>query len=181
MITPSDTLTQAKSKKRGIAFDLASAADMKVISKGISWWYNWGASPNSKVPSGYHNTYHMDYFPMLWGGLGSLTADDVSAAKSFLLAHTEVQYLLVMNEPNLTNQANRTPAEAAADWLIYEQVVKDLAAQGRTVYLVGPAITWGTMSGYSNPVTWLDAFYAAYRAQNSGKDRSVPCVCRVKL
>jgi O-glycosyl hydrolase len=109
----------------------------------------------------------MEFIPMLWGG--NTSTADMNGVKNFIIAHPEVKYLLVMNEPNLTDQANRTPSQAAADWLKYEQVVNDLAAQGRTVYLVGPAMSWGTMSGYSDPVAWLDAFYASYKSANNGR------------
>src|ERR1700729_2488627 len=58
----------AKSAKRGIAYDLASQADLAVLSPGVSWWYNWGASPNASVPSDYATRYAMDFYPMLWNG-----------------------------------------------------------------------------------------------------------------
>ena len=74
-----------------------------------------------------------------------------------------------MNEPNLVDQANRTPEEAATDWIKYEHVISDLAAEQRTVYLVGPAMNWGTMTNYSDPIVWLDAFYAAYKSANGGR------------
>lgn len=161
-------MTIAKSSKRGIAFDLASAEDLSAIASGVSWWYNWAPVHNAKVPLTYRQTYYVDYIHMLWGGTTS--AADKQTAKTVILSHPELKYLLVMNEPNLVNQANRTPAQAAADWLKYEQVISDIAAQGRTVYLIGPAMTWGTMANYSDPAVWLDACYAAYRAANSGRD-----------
>jgi O-glycosyl hydrolase len=86
--------------------------------------------------------------------------------KYFILSHPEIKYLLALNEPNLTDQANRTPQQAASDWLKYEQVVNELAAQGRTIYLVGPQMNWGTLSGYSDPVVWLDSFYVAFNRIN---------------
>lgn len=156
-----------KSSKRGIAFDVASSADFSAISKGVSWWYNWGPTCNAKVPATFYQTYGMDFIPMLWGG--NTSTNDIALVKNFILAHTEIKYLLVMNEPNLKDQANRTPNQAAVDWLKYEQVINDLAAQGRTVYLVGPAMCWGTMTNYANPVAWLDAFFLAYRTANGGR------------
>jgi O-glycosyl hydrolase len=113
----------------------------------------------------------MEFVPMLWGG--SPSTSDIVAVKNFILAHSEVQYLLVMNEPNLADQANRTPFQAATDWLIYEKIISDLASQGRTIYLVGPAMNWGTMTDYWDPVIWLDAFYAAYRYANGGRDPKI--------
>ncbi len=159
--------TIKKSKKRGIAFDMASVNDFKAISPGISWWYNWYFVANQNTPADYYNTYGMDFIPMLWGG--NTSANDMTLVKSFILAHPEIQYLLVMNEPNLIDQANRTPVQAASDWIKYEQVISDLAASGRTVYLVGPAMTWGTMPNYSDPVVWLDSFYVKYKSANNGR------------
>jgi hypothetical protein len=158
-----------KSPKRGVAYNLTSEADMSALKSGISWWYNWGTY--TSAPNNYYNNYGMEFIPMLWGG--NTSNNDMLIVKSFILEHAEIKYLLVMNEPNLTDQANRTPVQAASDWLKYEKVVTDLAASGRTIYLVGPAITWGTMSGYSDPVVWLDAFYEAYRAANQNRDPKI--------
>jgi hypothetical protein len=79
-----------------------------------------------------------------------------------------VKYLLVLNEPNLSDQANLTPAQAAALWPRFEKIAADTG-----VKIVGPAITWGTMPGYADPVAWLDAFYAAYRAANGNRDPQI--------
>ncbi len=160
-----------KSQKRGIAFDLLSANDFEALSSGVSWWYNWYYAPNSKSPSNAYQIYGMDFVPMLWGGNTSQT--DMTAVKNYILAHPEVKYLLVLNEPNLTDQANRTPSAAAYDWVRFEGIISDLSASGRTVYLVGPAITWGTMTNYSDPVVWLDAFIAAYKNANNGRDPKI--------
>jgi len=154
-----------KSSKRGLAYNLKDAADLDTLKSGVSWWYNWYYT--TTAPANYFDDYQMEFIPMLWGG--NTSANDMTAVKSFILNHPEVKYLLVMNEPNLIDQANRTPEQAAVDWIKYEQVVNDLAAQQRTVYLVGPAMTWGTMPNYSDPVVWLDAFYNAYKSANGGR------------
>lgn len=163
--TPVDTLS--KSTKRGLAYNLVNAADLDTLKSGVSWWYNWGIT--TTAPENYNSTYNMEYIPMLWGG--NTSAADILKAKNFILAHPEIKYLLVMNEPNLTDQANRTPVQAAADWLKYEQLVNDLANQKRSIALVGPAMNWGTMNGYSDPVTWLDAFYAEFKKANGREPR----------
>jgi len=68
-----------------------------------------------------------------------------------------------MNEPNLVEQANITPSEAVSHWLRYEQFQADMRdSHGREIALVGPAITWGTMPGFEDPVVWMDEFYAAF-------------------
>lgn len=163
---PNDPIKQiTKSPKRGLAYDLKNSADLDTLKSGVSWWYNWYHSTTD--PANYYSTYEMEFIPMLWGGNTSL--NDMTIVKNFILAHTEIKYLLVLNEPNLVDQANRTPVQAAADWLKYEQVVSDLAAQQRTIELVGPAMNWGTMTDYWDPVVWLDAFHSAYKSANGGR------------
>jgi len=66
--TPNPPRTATKSAKRGIAYDLASPADLAVLSPGVSWWYNWSPNPNAGVPSDYLTKYSMDFYPMLWNG-----------------------------------------------------------------------------------------------------------------
>lgn len=162
---PPDDGKIKKSSKRGLAYNLTDAPDLDTLKSGVSWWYNWYYT--TTAPADYYKDYQMEFIPMLWGG--NTSTNDMTAVKNFILNHPEVKYLLVMNEPNLTNQANRTPEQAAVDWLKYEQVISELAAQNRTIELVGPAITWGTMTNYSDPVVWLDAFYNAYKTANEGR------------
>ena len=164
-INPPDDGKIKKSSKRGLAYNLTNAADLDTLKSGVSWWYNWNYY--TTAPVNFNKDYQMEFLPMLWGG--NTSNSDMNAVKSFILSHSEINYLLVMNEPNLTDQANRTPEQAAADWIKFEQVISDLAAQQRTVYLVGPAMTWGTMPNYSDPVVWLDAFYAAYKNANENR------------
>jgi len=157
-----------KSAKRGLSYDLRLAADLDTLKSGVSWWYNWYYETGA--PENYYDDYEMGFIPMLWGGNPSSTQK--AGAASFILDHPEIKYLLVMNEPNLVDQANRTPVQAVQDWLIYEQFVSDLADQGHELKLVGPAMNWGTMNQYWDPVVWLDAFYSEF--QNShGRDPQI--------
>lgn len=149
----------AKSAKRGIAYDLSDPADLQVLSPGVSWWYNWSPQPNTGVPSDYLTQYQMDFYPMIWGA-----NYNVNSVETYLQANPKIKYLLVMNEPNLTSQSNLTPQQAAALWPDFEAIS---AKTG--VKIVGPAITWGTMANYTDPVQWLDAFYAAYEAANNNQ------------
>jgi len=166
---PSDQTVQIeKSQIRGLAYDLTEPADFDTLKSGVSWWYNW--SFKTDAPADYYADYQMEFVPMLWGGNST---SDFTQLKYFILNHPEIKYLLVLNEPNLTDQANQTPAQAAAEWLKYEQVIDELAAQQRTIYLVGPALTWGTMAKYSDPVVWLDAFYTAYKSANAGREPQI--------
>ncbi len=146
-----------KSFKRGVAYDFANGQDLNAVSPGVSWWYNWSLKPNANLPANAQSSASMDFVPMLWNG-NFVDADVIS----YLRANPAIKYLLVLNEPNLVDQANMTPAAAAALWPRYEAIA---AATG--VKLVGPAMNWGTLAGYSDPVVWLDAFYAAFRASNN--------------
>jgi len=155
--SPSPT-PAARSAKRGVAYDLATAADLQALSAGVSWWYDWSARPDVALPANAAAQAGMDFVPMLWNA-----SYDATTVENFIKA-SNVKYLLVLNEPNLVDQADMTPAQAAAAWPGYEAVA---AATGAKI--VGPAVTWGTMPGYSDPVVWLDAFIAAYQAANGGR------------
>jgi hypothetical protein len=150
-----------KSAKRGIAYDLADSRDFGALSPGVSWWYNWSPKPNGRAPRDAPDQYGMDFYPMLWG-----SGDDAAAIESYLRAHPRIKYLLALNEPNITAEANLTPEQAAELWPRIEEI-----AQRTGVEIVGPAMTWGTMQGYADPVVWLDAFNAAYAARHKRSPR----------
>ncbi|MDN8617756.1 glycosyl hydrolase [Variovorax ginsengisoli] len=152
----------SKSTRRGIAYDLATEQDMAALAPGVSWWYDWGLRPNVGAPSDHAARFGMDFVPMLWGDF------DDAQALAYLQAHPEIRHLLLLNEPNLTDQANLTPVQAAQLWPRYESIAARTGVQ-----LVGPAMTWGTMPGFADPVVWLDAFYGAYRAANGNRDPQI--------
>ena len=151
-----------KSEKRGIAYDIRNAQDLEALRDGVSWWYNWTHRVGTSAS---REDYQMEYLPMLWGHDSSA---EFAETKQFFLDHPDVEYLLVLNEPNLTDQANMTPQRAAVEWVKYEQLQADLAAEGRAIKLVGPQITWGTMPNYGDPLVWMDAFYEAYGELSGG-------------
>ena len=133
-----------KSAKRGLAFDLKNNNDFESIKEGVSWWYNWHW--DTDAPADYHQNYQMEFIPMLWGCNNN--NNQIDNIKNFIINHPEVKYLLVINEPNLIDQANCTPSQAAIEWLTYEQIKSDLYEQGRDIAIVDPAMTWGTMENY---------------------------------
>jgi hypothetical protein len=151
----------AKSAKRGIAYDLTDPRDFVALSSGVSWWYNWSPKPNGRAPRDARGQYGMDFYPMLWG-----SGYDAGAIESYLRKHPRIKYLLALNEPNITAEANLTPQEAAELWPQIEAI-----ARRTGVEIVGPAMTWGTMPGYADPVAWLDAFNAAYAARHNRPPR----------
>lgn len=160
--TPSDP---NKSPKRGLAYNLIDAEDFSAISSGVSWWYNWYFQTGA--PSDAADMHSMAFIPMLWG---YNSESDYLALESWLLSHPETNDVLVMNEPNLTDQANMTPTAAVQYWIRYEQFQADMLTEhGRSIRLIGPAMTWGNMSNYSDPVVWLTDFYSAFNAAE-GRD-----------
>jgi hypothetical protein len=148
-----------KSPKRGIAYDLADPRDFAVLAPGVSWWYNWSPQPNRRAPRNSRARYGMDFYPMVWG-----PSIERNAIQSYLGSHRRIRYLLVLNEPNITDESNLTPQAAAELWSSIESL-----ARASGVSIVGPAMTWGSMAGYADPVAWLDAFYESYRARH-GRD-----------
>lgn len=154
-----------KSVKRGLAYNVQDVADLEAVRSGVSWWYNW--SHATSLPKSAGDVHQIAYLPMLWG---NDPAAEFEQTKAYLLANTDVEYLLVLNEPNLTDQANMTPQQAAEEWVKYEQLVAEVESGGRSLKLVGPQMTWGTLTGFTDPVFWLDQFYAWYRAYNDGQE-----------
>lgn len=156
MLFSVSAFSQIKSKKRGIAYGHHSEADMAVISKGISWWYNWDYKPESTVSSVFQK-YDMDFVPMAWNG-----SFNEAGLRSFYASHPDAKYLLGFNEPNFTTQANMKPSQAAALWPKLEKIAQDFGLK-----IVGPAVNYSdkpvTENGvtFTDPVAYLDAFFAA--------------------
>ena len=160
-----DPFVALKSAKRGLSYDLLLDADFDALSSGVSWWYNWHY--RSDASDAVEDDYAMQFVPMLWG---YNSAADYEALENWLLDHPSVNDVLVMNEPNLINQANMTPTDAVPFWVEYEAFQAEMLEQhDRSIRLVGPAMTWGTMNNYWDPVVWLDAFYDAFN-ESEGKD-----------
>jgi hypothetical protein len=159
-------LPRTKSAKRGIAYDLGDAADFAALAPGVSWWYGWGSQVHGGTSIGLRASHGMDFIPMLWNG----NFNDAQIVQ-MLQADPAIRHLLVVNEPNLIDQANLTPAQAAALWPRFEAI-----AQATGVQIVGPQVTWGTMPGHADPVVWLDAFHAAYRGAHGGRDPRIDCL-----
>ena len=97
-----------KSAKRGVAYDFASLADLQALSSGVSWWYNWATRPSSALPAGAASQAGMDYLPMLWNA-----SYDAPSVEAYVKANGNIKYLLVLNEPNLVDQADMAAAACA--------------------------------------------------------------------
>ena len=137
---------QTKSPKRGVAFSFQLESDYALLAPATSWCYNWGFKGQS---NNFCDAYGMEYCPMAWNGIPD-------NATTVLKNHPEWKVLLGYNEPNLTDQANMTPDQAAAadKW---PKVVA--AAKAANKKLISPAMNWGSLSGWSDGVKWLQSFF----------------------
>ena len=152
-------LAQTKSAKRGVAYGYHSAADMRALAPGLSWWYNWSPGPDAGVTSVYQGL-GLDFVPMQWNkdlNGATVTADALAAR-----IPAGAKYLLGFNEPNFRSQANLTPTQAAALWPVLQEV-----ARRKNLKLVSPALNYCgdcvSENGitYYSPTQYLDAFFAA--------------------
>ena len=146
----SSVVTQLpRSAKRGVAFNFSQAEDLPLLTAAISWDYNWGNDQNSLAAT-WMDEEGVDFCPMCWSN--NYNADRIRA---YVAAHPKTQYLLGYNEPNLTDQARMTPSQAAAQWDKVVALAKEL-----NLKLVSPAMNYGTLSGYNDPIKWLDEFFS---------------------
>lgn len=137
-----------RSAKRGVAFNFVYLSDLPLLSPYISWNYNWGNSTSDNSAE-WFDANDIDFCPMCWNG-----NYDVNKIRAFVAAHPKTKYLLAFNEPNLNDQARMTPAEAAAIWQPVVALAKEL-----NLKLVSPAMNYGTLENYGDPIKWLDEFF----------------------
>ena len=156
LITITVTGQNAKSFKRGLAYDIPYAEDVTTLSEGLSWFYNWGTSPGLNVKNMFDP--YMVYLPMCWNGV------DTVALKSFYSNYPNIKYIMGFNEPNFKSQANLTPTQAAAKWPLIERIAKLY-----NLKIVGPALNYCSATGavsekgvtYTDPIKYYDDFFAA--------------------
>ena len=146
------TLTQTKSAKRGVSFNFGTLPeeDVPLLQGAVSWSYNWSSSVPGEAVDAQFVKYGLDWCPMIWNG--NYNPDNIRQYKS---KHPEAQYILAFNEPNLTDQANMTPAKAAELWPPVVALAKEL-----NMRIISPALNYGTLEGYHDPIKWMDEFLA---------------------
>lgn len=147
------TESMSKSAKRGVAFNFQIDTDLPLLSPFISWDYNWGVTTSS-VSSTWFDVNGIDYCPMIWNG-SYLSDINKERVRAYAQNHPATKFLLGFNEPNLTDQAHMTPQQAAALW----PEVAALAEE-TNLLLVSPAMNYGTLEDYYDPIKWLDEFFA---------------------
>lgn len=124
-----------QSRKRGIAVNSLSAADFRVMAPGVSWYYNWSASPLNKP-----NDVTMDFIPMAWNGDSSYQ----TAISSYLAAGNRPWRVFAINEPNLAGQAFMTPSNTA---IAFKQV--KAICDPYNIPVISPHMAEGTAANQS--------------------------------
>src|SRR4051812_1681204 len=138
---------QVLSSKRGFGDTSTSYSDLQTT--GSSWYYNWGTAPNDV------GNFDANFYPMIWGA-GQMGSVD------YVLGQNP-QYVLGFNEPERSDQANLSVADAVANWTtISNKTIAYNNAHGTNVKLVSPAVadTGGSTGGQQ----WLANFMSQANA-----------------
>lgn len=146
------TLTQAKSAKRGVSFSFGQIPeyDVPLLQSAITWSYDWSSRVPIETVDREFTKYGLDWCPMIWNG--NYNPDNIRQYKQ---KHPEAKYILAFNEPNLTDQANMVPSKAAEYWPAVVSLAKELGMK-----IISPALNYGTLEGYHDPIKWMDEFLA---------------------
>ena len=148
-----DAGTARASCKRGVGYNHEQAADAKLFTGSMSFWYDWGANPDAAALSALEAA-GVEFVPMIWTGPPQREIDVQALIRTI---PKSAKYLLGFNEPNFGNQANLTPEQAAAAWPKLEEI-----ADARGLKLVSPALNYcGGNCNETDPFVWMDQFFAA--------------------
>lgn len=110
---------------------------LAAFGSSISWSYNWGASESGSLNG-------VEFVPMMWG------LNDVSSFASKVGSATHV---LSFNEPDLGEQANIDPANAA------KQHIAGMKSLVGKVKIGSPAITNGAGTSPLMGIDWLNQWF----------------------
>ena len=131
----------AGNAKKGVAAWSFPGAGQALAQSGASWYYTWSASP--AVPDS--SAGGPRFVPLIWGA-ANVNAGTLSQVRG------EGPDLLSFNEPDMSGQANMSPAQALGLW-------PQLMATG--LRLGSPAVA----TGGATPGGWLDQFMSGAAAR----------------
>jgi hypothetical protein len=152
---------QTRSAKRGVSANSLNTEQVGLLAPGISWIYNWGATPGNLALNG-----EIEYIPMIWRAEQGWL-DDV---KAYLDSGATPPFVLFSNEPNFAFPlGSNTIPEEVSD--MYAAALDTLESYGVTV--IGPNMALGSEAEdsvtaydpckdatitYTTFQTYLDAF-----------------------
>lgn len=128
------------SSKRGAAYNEAHTVPPLSDSGKIGWAYDWNMWANGDLPG------NVEFVPMLWGS--KMFGDWFTAIQTALSSGSS--YIMGFNEPDMPEQANMLPGDAASS---YSQYITPLSGKAK---LVTPAVTNGV--GENLGLTWMRTF-----------------------
>jgi RNA polymerase sigma factor (sigma-70 family) len=131
----------ASKAKKGVAAWAFTGAGQALAQSGASWYYTWSASP----AVGVSRAGGPRFVPLIWGA-ANVTAGTLSQVRG------EGPDLLSFNEPDMSGQANMSPAQALSLW-------PQLMTTG--LRLGSPAVA----TGGATPGGWLDQFMSGAAAR----------------
>ena len=108
----------------------------------VSWYYNWTGSPDNCSTGG-------EFVPMYSNHPNNNPTPDAVAAQLTKLVNAGYKYVLGFNEPNKTDQANMTVADAIALW---------------PAMTSNPNILVGSPATSADGQTWFKDFYTQAQA-----------------
>ena len=124
--------------KRGLGDTSANYGDLQATNAG--WYYTWGTGAASP------GNYNASFYPMFWSAPSQTTINNSLALNP--------QYILGFNEPDRTDQANMTVAQAISSWTTIANSTNAYnTAHGTSIKLVSPAV-----DDSSAGQTWLNSF-----------------------
>lgn len=150
IIPEHDVYKQQKSQKRGICTNFRIPTMPELMGSGISWCYDWGHGRKSDDRMQMLKANGITFYPMVWNA--GYSAADLA---THIAADPNSNWVLGYNEPNLTDQANMTPSQAAEHWPGLVAAAKQIGLK-----VLGPAVNYGTLPGYNDPVKWYREFMA---------------------
>ena len=142
--------------KRGVSYsfeqDKTYAQDMALLSPAVKWFYNWYIQPHPEVEKA-RKEHGVAFYPMVWNHWADQKSFD-QYLSAYLAENPGVEWLMGYNEPNLRDQCNYTPKEAARYWPSLVRFAKK-----HNLKILSPAMNYGTMDNYWVPWVWLDEFF----------------------
>ncbi len=136
LLFAADAGAQILSTKRGFADTGANYTNLQATN--AAWYYTWGTGTGSP------GTFDANNYPMIWGGTPSAATLNTIVARN-------PSYVFGFNEPERTDQANMTVAQAINSWTPMSN-----AFTGTSIKLVSPSVadTGGATGGQQ----WLSSF-----------------------
>ncbi|MCL2138343.1 MAG: glycoside hydrolase family protein, partial [Treponema sp.] len=149
--------------KRGVSYsfeqDKTYAEDMALLAPAVKWFYNWYIQPHPDVEAA-RKEHNVLYYPMVWNNW-----DFEAMLEEYLAKNPDIDFIMGYNEPNLRDQCNYTPKEAAKYW---PKLVK--FAKNHNLKIIAPGMNYGTLENYWVPFVWLDEFFGIDSIdENTGK------------